>query len=182
MQDFQFEVAENIGMQSNVAEQPQTDVAQNADLGGMANGTSPTPRAALSKRELQIVRMIGMGKTVGNIAVELNLSVKTVSTYRVRALHKLGMLTNADLMRYVISHHLDERESATSENGQIEHTDNGAVADTIEEQMSNPVAMNDHADPVNHNNGTGVHPVDGEPDADAQHDSVTTPLHHPVTE
>jgi DNA-binding NarL/FixJ family response regulator len=56
-----------------------------------------------------------MGKTVGNIAVELTLSVKTVSTYRVRALHKLGMLTNADLMRYAIGHPLDESTNPVSD-------------------------------------------------------------------
>lgn len=52
--------------------------------------------------------MIGSGKSVGNIAVELGLSVKTVSTYRVRALRKLGLNNNADLIRYVISQNLDE--------------------------------------------------------------------------
>jgi len=56
----------------------------------------------LSKREAQVVRMIGMGKAVGMIAQELGLSVKTVSTYRTRALEKMSMKTNADLIRYVI--------------------------------------------------------------------------------
>jgi len=40
------------------------------------------------------------------VARELGLSVKTVSTYRARVLEKLGMRTNAEMMRYVIENHL----------------------------------------------------------------------------
>ena len=49
--------------------------------------------------------MIGQGLTVSEIA-ELSLSVKTVSTYRARILEKTRMRTNAELMRYVITHGL----------------------------------------------------------------------------
>jgi DNA-binding NarL/FixJ family response regulator len=56
----------------------------------------------LSDREYQVLCMIATGKTVTMIAVELGLSVKTVSTYRVRILEKLNMKNNAELTRYAI--------------------------------------------------------------------------------
>jgi two-component system invasion response regulator UvrY len=65
-----------------------------------------TPHEALSDREYQVLRMVGSGHTVSDIARELGLSVKTVSTYRSRVLEKLGMRTNAELMRYAIENGL----------------------------------------------------------------------------
>jgi DNA-binding NarL/FixJ family response regulator len=56
----------------------------------------------LSDREFQVLRMIASGKTVKEIAEELSLSVKTVSTYRARILEKTGMKTNAELIRYAL--------------------------------------------------------------------------------
>jgi DNA-binding NarL/FixJ family response regulator len=56
----------------------------------------------LSDREYQVLCMIASGKTVTMIAAELGLSVKTVSTYRVRILEKLDMKNNAELTRYAI--------------------------------------------------------------------------------
>jgi DNA-binding NarL/FixJ family response regulator len=66
------------------------------------------PHESLSDREYQILRLIGSGHTVSRIARELSLSVKTVSTYRARTLEKLGMRTNAELMRYAIENRLLE--------------------------------------------------------------------------
>ena len=60
----------------------------------------------LSDREFQVLRMIASGKTVKDIAEELSLSVKTVSTYRARILEKTGMKTNAELIRYALQTHL----------------------------------------------------------------------------
>jgi two-component system, NarL family, invasion response regulator UvrY len=60
----------------------------------------------LSDREFQVLRMIGAGKTVKEIADELSLSVKTVSTYRSRILEKTGMRTTADLIRYALQEQL----------------------------------------------------------------------------
>jgi two-component system, NarL family, invasion response regulator UvrY len=54
----------------------------------------------LSDREFQVLRMIASGKTVKQIADEIALSVKTVSTYRARILEKTGMKTTAELIRY----------------------------------------------------------------------------------
>jgi DNA-binding NarL/FixJ family response regulator len=65
-----------------------------------------TPHEALSDREYQVLRMIGSGRTASEIARELGLSVKTVSTYRSRVLEKLGMRTSAELMRYAIENGL----------------------------------------------------------------------------
>ena len=56
----------------------------------------------LSDREFQVLRMLAMGKTVKEMAEDLSLSVKTVSTYRGRILEKTGLKTNADLIRYAL--------------------------------------------------------------------------------
>lgn len=62
--------------------------------------------AALSDREDEVLRLIAVGRTVGEIARQLDLSVKTVSTYRSIVLRKLGMENNAQLMRYAQEHKL----------------------------------------------------------------------------
>ena len=56
----------------------------------------------LSDREFQVMRFIGSGKTVGEIAKVLSLSDKTVSTYRARILEKTGLRNNAEMLRYVV--------------------------------------------------------------------------------
>jgi len=60
------------------------------------------PHESLSDREYRVLCLIGAGKTVGEIAAALSLSVKTVSTYRTRLLEKMGMKTNAELTHYAI--------------------------------------------------------------------------------
>lgn len=62
----------------------------------------------LSDREFQVLRMIASGRTVTQIAEELSLSVKTISTYRARVLGKLKMRTNAELTHYAFRNHLVE--------------------------------------------------------------------------
>lgn len=62
----------------------------------------------LSDREFQVLRMVASGKTVKDIADELALSVKTVSTYRTRILEKTRMKNNAELIRYAVQSHLVE--------------------------------------------------------------------------
>jgi DNA-binding NarL/FixJ family response regulator len=61
----------------------------------------------LSGRELEILRLIASGQTVGEIGVLLHLSVKTVSTYRARILEKTGLRNNAAIVRYAVDHGLD---------------------------------------------------------------------------
>jgi two-component system invasion response regulator UvrY len=62
----------------------------------------------LSDRELEVLRLIGAGRTVKEIGGQLSLSVKTVSTYRVRLLAKLRMKSNAELMRFALDEELVE--------------------------------------------------------------------------
>lgn len=66
------------------------------------------PHETLSDREYQTMIMIASGKTVGDIAKELVLSVKTISMYRTRALTKMQLKHNAELTYYAIKHHLVE--------------------------------------------------------------------------
>jgi len=66
----------------------------------LRRGTDKPLHELLSDREFQVLRMIASGKTVKQIADEISLSVKTVSTYRARILEKTGMKTTAELIRY----------------------------------------------------------------------------------
>lgn len=60
----------------------------------------------LSVREFQVLRMIARGDTPRKIAEDLLVGIKTVNTYRVRILQKMGMKSNADLTRYAVEHNL----------------------------------------------------------------------------
>jgi two-component system invasion response regulator UvrY len=60
----------------------------------------------LSDREYQVLRMIASGSTIKQIAKELSLSIKTVSTYRTRIMGKMKMKTNAELMHYALKHQI----------------------------------------------------------------------------
>jgi DNA-binding NarL/FixJ family response regulator len=64
------------------------------------------PHEALSNREYQVLCLIAAGKTPTQIAEELILSIKTISTFRARILDKMNMTSNAQLTRYAISHQL----------------------------------------------------------------------------
>ena len=60
----------------------------------------------LSDRELEVLRLMGSGKTISQIAEMLHLSVTTVSTYRARILEKMNMTTTAELMNYALRNQL----------------------------------------------------------------------------
>jgi len=78
-------------------------------LAGSLSGASPlASHESLSNRELQVLKMIAMGKTLKEIGVELALSEKTVATYRARISEKMGLPTNVDLTRYAMRHGLVE--------------------------------------------------------------------------
>jgi len=64
------------------------------------------PHEALSDREYQVLCLLASGKTVTEIADELALSVKTVSTYRARILEKMDMKNNAELIHYAVQNKL----------------------------------------------------------------------------
>jgi two-component system invasion response regulator UvrY len=66
------------------------------------------PHEILSDREYQVLCMIASGKRVKEIADELRLSVKTISTYRARILEKMRMKSNAALTHYAFKHGLVE--------------------------------------------------------------------------
>ncbi len=71
-----------------------------------AGATDTLPHERLSNREFDVLCLLGSGRTVTEIAQQMSLSVKTVSTYRTRLLAKLPAATNADLVRYVVAHGL----------------------------------------------------------------------------
>lgn len=72
------------------------------------SGADKAPHETLSDREFEIMRLIGSGKTVGEIAELLARSVKTISTHRTRILEKMGMRTNAEITYYVVQNDLIE--------------------------------------------------------------------------
>jgi two-component system, NarL family, invasion response regulator UvrY len=72
------------------------------------NNAEKAPHETLSNREYQVMRMIGAGKTVTEIAAEMSLSVKTISTFRARILHKMKMKNNSKLTHYAIQNNLVE--------------------------------------------------------------------------
>jgi len=74
--------------------------------GNLRNPAGRMPHENLSDRELEVFGLIASGKTVGQIATQLSLSVNTVSTYRARILEKTGLKSNAELMRYAVDHNL----------------------------------------------------------------------------
>lgn len=72
----------------------------------LETGVPAVLHEALSDRQHQILCLLGSGKCVKEIAAELSLSPKTVSTHRARILHKMKLRTNADLIRYALRHGL----------------------------------------------------------------------------
>ena len=73
---------------------------------GIGTDSNRLPHETLSDREFQVLRRIAAGKSVTEIAAELSLSAKTISTYRARLLQKMNLGTNAELMHYAMQNHL----------------------------------------------------------------------------
>ena len=71
-----------------------------------ADGAAANPHELLSDREFQVLRLLGSGKTLKEIAGELALSRPTVSTYRSRILEKMRLRTTAELVRYAVQNRL----------------------------------------------------------------------------
>ncbi|MCC6472472.1 MAG: response regulator transcription factor [Burkholderiales bacterium] len=82
-------------------------VAELIALAAMPDSAGP-PHSTLSDREFQVLRMLASGRTVSEIASELILSVKTVSTHKSRLMQKMGIGNQADLIRYALTHRLIE--------------------------------------------------------------------------
>jgi two-component system, NarL family, invasion response regulator UvrY len=76
-------------------------------LAGLVDdGQTRVPHERLSDREFEVLRALGSGMTGKEVAAQLNLSPKTISTYRTRLLEKMGLKSRADLVRYVMEHDL----------------------------------------------------------------------------
>ena len=83
---------------------PAVAEAMDPLLARPSNPTDPgrPPHEQLSDREFQVICKIASGKSASLIASDMGLSIKTISTYRARALEKMGMRTNAELTRYAL--------------------------------------------------------------------------------
>jgi len=68
----------------------------------------PGSPASLSDREVEVLRRMASGLAPVEIAAQLNVSPKTIHTYRARLLQKLGLRTNAELIRYALEQHFTE--------------------------------------------------------------------------
>ena len=69
-------------------------------------GTEGAPHGRLSDREFEVFRMIVAGRSVTDIAAELNLSVKTISTHKARILEKMELSSQSELVRYAFENGL----------------------------------------------------------------------------
>lgn len=83
-----------------------SEAAQDLILEQVAGGVPAEPHLRLSSRELEIARMLARGRRPTDIAIELGLSVKTVSTHRANALAKLGLANTVELALYARDHGL----------------------------------------------------------------------------
>ncbi|MGH6689778.1 MAG: response regulator [Gemmatimonadales bacterium] len=72
----------------------------------VADGADRPPHEGLSAREYQVLCLIGAGKSVKEIAGVMELSMKTVSTYRARIIEKTSLKSNAAIIRYTVEHGL----------------------------------------------------------------------------
>lgn len=82
---------------SKVAEQLAREINDNG---------STAPHEKLSDREFQVMCMIASGKKVSEIAEELDLSARTIHTYRSRLMEKMDLKSNVAITRYALTHHL----------------------------------------------------------------------------
>lgn len=84
-----------------------TAVAEQLALNAMPQSDS-LPHTRLSNREYQVFLLLVSGKTVSEIAYQISLSVKTVSTHKARLMEKMGMANQAELIHYAILHRLTD--------------------------------------------------------------------------
>ena len=76
--------------------------------GSLSKDSTGPDHHTLSNREFEVLRCLAQGQSIKSIGQSLDLSVKTVSTYRARLLGKLQLSTTAELIRYALDHHLVE--------------------------------------------------------------------------
>ena len=87
------------------------EVAEQLALSAMPNAEGP-PHASLSDREYQVFRLLVAGTSVSEIAKQLSLSVKTVSTHKARLMDKMGLASQTALVHYAIKHQLVDDSAA----------------------------------------------------------------------
>lgn len=91
---------------------PPTHLVTASSSPARSRGVSKNPTGpdhhTLSEREFEVLILLAQRQSVKNIAQSLTLSIKTVSTYRVRLLDRLQLTTTAELIRYALDHHLVE--------------------------------------------------------------------------
>ncbi|MBF0194523.1 MAG: response regulator transcription factor [Magnetococcales bacterium] len=78
-------------------------------LNDLENETDALAHTSLSEREFTVLRLIGSGNSVGQIAEILNLSSRTISTYRTRILTKMQLKNNAEITYYVVNNKLNTK-------------------------------------------------------------------------
>ena len=76
--------------------------------GSLSKDSTGPDHHTLSNREFEVLRCLAQGQSIKSIGQGLDLSVKTISTYRARLLGKLQLSTTAELIRYALDHHLVE--------------------------------------------------------------------------
>jgi DNA-binding NarL/FixJ family response regulator len=86
---------------------PETAERLVLDQGAAGEGPAHTQ---LSNREYEVFQHIIAGKSISDIAAMLNLSVKTISTHKARILQKIGVASEAELVRYAVRHRLIDAE------------------------------------------------------------------------
>lgn len=74
-----------------------------------ASSSGSTKHRRLSSREMQVLRMLARGESIGDIAEQLFISHKTVSSHKARIMQKISCTTNLQLMQYAIQHDLVDR-------------------------------------------------------------------------
>ncbi len=89
-------------------------VAELLALGAMPQADGPL-HSTLSDREFQVFRMLAEGRSVSDVAEQLSLSVKTISTHKARLMQKMNLGSNTDLVRYALNHRLIDAEGGAQE-------------------------------------------------------------------
>lgn len=84
-------------------------------LAGEASRPGQAPHERLSDREFQVMRLLVEGRSLKEVANELSLSVKTISTFHTRIWEKLGIKNDVELVHYALEHHLAESRPPDSQ-------------------------------------------------------------------
>lgn len=85
------------------------EVAEQLALGVMPGSQSAAPHESLSDREFQVFRLLVAGMSVTDIAAQLKLSVKTVSSHKANLMQKMGLGNQSELIRYALKHGLADQ-------------------------------------------------------------------------